>query len=822
MEWYEGRLSDLTEKLQTDTACGIDPLSYAGRIKKYGRNEIEHRRTKAPAAQILKLALRPFIILCLAAAAVLLFFNGKADPLTAAAALSAAAADFIMAARRAAYARAVKKRLRRLLSAAVTVIRGGKSTLTEAANIVPGDLISLKKGDVVPADARIVFCSGLICDESAVFGKGRNAEKSAVPDPAGGPRADMLYCGAGVTEGTATAIVVLTGRSVMIANRGAGSAEPVRKTSPLRRSMGACAALAAVISSVCCAVLAALPLILKNSARTLGPALVFAAAALIFEPRGELEPQLCAAAEKIADKGIVLRDPADAEKLADLSVICTDIGGLLRSHTKKIVSIWTPDTGVVPVGQAEESSLFALRIAALACGFGARTAWELHDEAERAVLDEAARRFDAAETAGKFSYKGSVTAGGGVKCGVVSTGNRRFLTVFCERSRAVELLRDPITAFVGELAEEREVYAVAARRSDGRSDSSQIGGFVLMGMFVMKTVKDEELAGLAGRLEKRGITPVILTSEPAERAQVCGVQAGVLIPGGRAVSGANIEEANDDYLKELILNNRVFCELDMRQKLRIIKAYRAIGETVAAAGSSNSDRRLFETADIGIALSRASGVAKASAPAVCTRRLCDCAEEAADTARLAVRNIKSRALYGFCAGVCACVSGAVCTALGAAPAFLGTALICAAAVKYVLAPAFRFQPDRKRKQDGYLQIGLRFSRAERGYTAVMTVYTAAAAAAGGYFLGQRVYTAALCAGISLLAPCFAASGSLFRGRTGKNRRLSAEAFCGAALGAAASALCAGTPAASIAAAALVAGTLAVSEAARLSLREHGA
>ncbi|MEQ9123489.1 MAG: cation-transporting P-type ATPase, partial [Alphaproteobacteria bacterium] len=198
-------------RLDVDPAVGLSAATAAERLERYGPNRLGPPRTTSARAIFLRQLASPIVWLLLAAAAV---SAGLSDW------LEAAAIGVVLAVNTgigfATELRAVRsmEALRSLGARTARLLRDGRVSEVPAEALTPGDIVLLEAGDAVPADLRILRAANLAADESTLTGESVPVDKQTAPVAADAPvgdRASMLFKGASVTRGSATAAVVATG-----------------------------------------------------------------------------------------------------------------------------------------------------------------------------------------------------------------------------------------------------------------------------------------------------------------------------------------------------------------------------------------------------------------------------------------------------------------------------------------------------------------------------------------------------------------------------------------------------------------------------------
>lgn len=235
----------------------------------------------------------------------------------------------------------------------VSVIREGKQEKCDPSDIVPGDLIILKPGDYIPADARIVEADGLTVNESALFGSSGSAAKTSIElsEPGLSPekQINMVFGGTYVDTGIGQAIVVRTGNQLeMFQNQGKARTLPNEMTvaeNQLKFFVDVLKIAGLVVGGIAVAILwwGTSQLNTPDWVELVQLGLVFAIAATPFNLVMLLHSFLNQKTSKLVNSGIVLRNHHFLEKLNRLTALCTDERGITSTRSLTISNIFVDE-----------------------------------------------------------------------------------------------------------------------------------------------------------------------------------------------------------------------------------------------------------------------------------------------------------------------------------------------------------------------------------------------------------------------------------------------------------------------------------------------
>jgi Mg2+-importing ATPase len=509
--------------------------------------------------------------------------------------------------------------------------------------LVPGDLIVLVTGDVVPADCRIVHADDFALDQAVLTGESTPVAKYVINPGAGRTRRlgqpdnrsttepDVLtsptlcLTGTAVASGRATAVVAKTGPQTVLGATTRQLASPRRPTSA---DLGLRNVTWLLIRLLCALVPAVfvITLFAHHATDPAHAALYAVAVAVGLVP--EMLPVILAAAHgrglsALARQRIIATRPAAVQDLAGMDVLCTDKTGTLTLGRPTLARWVAPDGG-----PSREVLDYALLSAAFTdrrdpldtaiLEHGSPLDDEIiHAQYDRSVelgFDSTRRRssviLDPGTGAHLMVTKGAVADVLAVTTRVRVAGDERTLS----DSRAAEI--DQVCQRLW--ADGLRLLAIAYRRIDNDTiDDPQAGwedDLTLVGFLAFHDPTKPGAAEAVTDLIARGIRTVVVTGDaPAVALAVC---AATGIPADHAVTGVEIDQLDDADLVALTATTTVFAQANPLHKARIVRALRAAGHTVGYLGDGINDTPALRAADVGLAVADAVGVARQAADAV--------------------------------------------------------------------------------------------------------------------------------------------------------------------------------------------------------------
>jgi calcium-translocating P-type ATPase len=554
--------------------------------------------------------------------------------------------------------------LRAMVPHRARVIRDGERVEVPAAELVVGDVVVLDAGDAVSADCRVVEAHELAVNNVALTGESDPAARGAEPVPAQVARLEarnLVWMGTTVSSGTGKAVVTDTGAATEFGRiyRLTAATEPDR--SPLQRQIAIMARRVATAAFALGVMLFAVRL---PSGDPIVQTFVFALGVMVAcVPEGlpaTLSVALAIGVRRMARRQALVKKLVAVETLGSTTVVCTDKTGTLTKAEMTVQQVWAagrthPVTGVgyAPEGEVDnpEPVRELLRVAGLCCDarllapdgtqgwrvLGDTTEGALLTVAAKAGLDLAAERA-AAPRVGEFPFDSARKL-------MTTLHDRNGRTSAYVKGAPLELLArcthirrehgDSTVDSPMDDAARREV--LAANDTMARSalrvlavavhdvDSERIGqdqaerGLTLIGLVGMLDPPRPEVVEAVKACRHAGIRVVMVTGDYALTAEAIARRVGILTEPGppRTVTGAELDDLDDGALRDLLARGHdvLFARVKPEHKMRVVAAFKDLGEVVAVTGDGANDAPALKRADIGVAMG-ASGTDVAREAAV--------------------------------------------------------------------------------------------------------------------------------------------------------------------------------------------------------------
>jgi len=638
-EWHSRPAAQVIQETGSSPQ-GLSGKEAARRLERTGPNELAAPERPGLLRRLLGQLKDPMILVLLAAAGLSLAASGGEDWLDGAIILIIVAVNAVISITQEDHAQQALEELRRLSSPQARVLRDGKPERIPAAQLVPGDVILLEAGDLVPADARILACSRLQADESAMTGESVPVEKQARDElPQDAPLGDwvnMLLSGTLITAGRGTALVVATGMDTQMGRIAGLLLAGGEGETPLQQKMGEISKSLSFLCLAVCAVMFGVGLIQGKGMLDMFLTAVSLAVAAIPEGLPAIVTIVLAlGVQRLAGRGAIVKKLPAVETLGCAGVICSDKTGTLTQNRMTVQQLW-----MLPGSRRRDAMTAACLCsdARLEWRAGAPTAQG--DPTEGALVVAAAQ--DGVDQARELERRPRVADlpfdSGRKLMSTIHTREGGGWTVFVKGAPDVLLERCSATPrgpmspgdrgrilAANEEMGQRALRVIAVARRElnilpaGLEPRAVESGLTFLGLFGLMDPPRPEVKAAVAKCHLAGVRPVMITGDHRATALAVARELDIARPGDWTVTGPELDFMPQELLEEDIERFSVFARVSPEHKMRIVQAWQKRGKVVAMTGDGVNDAPALKTADIGCAMGRTgTDVAKGAAHMILT------------------------------------------------------------------------------------------------------------------------------------------------------------------------------------------------------------
>ncbi len=663
--WWSFSTEQTCKELDTDLNQGLPSSAVEARLKSYGFNELPE--PKPPS--IFKLFLSQFssfIVWILIVAAVIAGILG--EWVDAIAILVIVILNAVIGFVQEINAERSLAALKNLAIPTCKVIRDGVLQTISSKEIIPGDLILLEAGDLVPADGRVIQSTQLSTQEASLTGESLPIHKMIDPLAKSelplGDRKNMVFMGTVVLSGKGHMLVTTTGINTELGTIASLLSESKEEQTPLQIRLAGLGRRLVFLCLGIVAIVFILGILQGNS--FLNILLIATSLAVAAVPEGLpaiVTIALAIGVRKMAKRKALIRRLPSVETLGCASVICTDKTGTLTKNEMSVRKIWVNQkqidvsgVGYAPEGNFELKTqpislpdfpeLKRLLETGILCNSANLThenqGWEITGDPTEGALIVAAEKggLKKQELEAANPLLGEIPFDSERKRMSVlrktPDGNVLFVKgapdLILDRCQTVLLKNEkiPLTPLLKqEILNSNHGFAGAALRVlamaykdvelDKHIDESMEDNLTFIGLVAMMDPPRAEVKQAVQTCMRAGILPVMITGDHKDTAEAIAKELGLMTEGGLAISGIELQQMTDEELKKSLRSIRIYARVSAEHKLRIVRMWRSLGEIVAVTADGVNDAPAIKEANIGIAMGiKGTDVTKEAADMIIT------------------------------------------------------------------------------------------------------------------------------------------------------------------------------------------------------------
>ena len=636
-DWHVLPTTKAATLLQVDPVHGLDTTEAARRRAEHGPNELQAATRRRPLRMLLA-QFADVMVLVLIAAAIIAALVGEPEDTLAIIAIVVlnAILGFVQEYR----AERAMAALGAMAAPSARVRRNGIDLTVPSHELVPGDVVRLEAGNVIPADLRLVEAARLSVEEAALTGESLPVEKHTAPSDSAdlplGDRRGMAYKGTSVAAGRGTGLVVATGMRTELGRIAAmlDRADDVR--SPLQTRLAAFGRRLAVLVVGLCAVIFATGMLRGEPLGLMFmTALSLAVAAIPEALPAVITVSLALGARRMVKQHALIRRLPAVETLGSVTYICTDKTGTLTENRMRVDTVrdvnGTPMAGELVRTTHDDLPLTLAEVLMLCTDVQRAADGTLQGEPTETALvrwaDEQGvetstvrRQWPRCGEVPFTSERARMTTVhrpvGGARRVACTKGAPERVVVACDRrwtgdgiAPLDETSRHDLLASAEQMAADGlRVLAVACAVDYGAPDApidSLEHGQVLLALVGLLDPPRAEAREAVQLCRSAGIRVVMITGDHPATARAIAQRIGILGTGNdrdTVLTGRMLATMDDETLRAQVEHVRVYARVAPEDKLRIVQALQARGEYAAMTGDGVNDAPALKRADIGIAM----------------------------------------------------------------------------------------------------------------------------------------------------------------------------------------------------------------------------
>lgn len=647
---YQGSKKELLKKLNSDPKTGLSSSEANNRLEKYGPNKIESSNKRSMLDKLKDQILDPMVILLIAASIVSAFTGDKIEAIII---IAIVIINAIMSIYQEGQAEDSVAALQKMSSPEATVLRDGKRTKVKAEELVPGDVVILETGDIIPADMRLLDSRNLQIDESSLTGESVAVEKDAEAqydkEVGIGDRSNSAFSSSIVTYGHGEGVITTTGHDTEIGHIATSLDSVEDKETPLQRQLKDLSKKLAILVIVVCALVFIVGYFRSNMS-ILENFMVAVSLAVAAIPEGltaVVTIVLSIGMNRMVERKAIVKNLVSVETLGSTTAICSDKTGTLTQNEMTITKVFTDfkefdveGSGYTPKGDIKLDG----------------ETIEDHDQI-KLLMTVASLSNDAnlIEKNGNFEITGDPTEAAMLtlseKWNIVQEdlneahprideipfdSERKMMTTFHElegsyyamtkgapdimiNNSSKIMIDGKLEDFTDDLKqkvlEENTKLAKQALRvmayafkpyqsleNEELTTENIEREMVFVGLTGMIDPPRPEAKAAVEECHNSGIDVFMITGDYFETALAIAKELGIAEREDQAMQGSDLNNKSEEEIREIVKTKRIFARVSPQNKVQLVNALQANGNIVAMTGDGVNDAPAIKNADIGISM----------------------------------------------------------------------------------------------------------------------------------------------------------------------------------------------------------------------------
>lgn len=548
----------------------------------------------------------------------------------------------------------------------VTVIRDGSEKVISSDLLVPGDIMLLKEGDYITADARIIESDGLRCNEAILSGDVIPVDKAAdtiVEDiTVVSARKNMVFAGCNVVHGTARVVVVETGLCTEIGKQTDISHQTNSETLPITETLANSGKIINIAILAFCILAFIIGIIQNFNSRdpfaTITLSALMNSVALGITAMPESLPAistivLALGIKRMIDDNIVIKNTKALEIIGKTEVICVDKTGILTKNNMVLNYIFDGEQLTELSDEALSDKTAGVLQLATACSM-------LQNDSTESCIENACIKYlslsqeDVSNLFPRLSSipfdsirktMTSINMISGKPVAIVK-GAPEIVIEKCNIAQ-----KDKLLELCNSLAEKSyRVLCVAIKPLDeipSNPNPEEIENELnFVGLLALNDPPQSDTVEAISTCNLAGINTIMITGDNILTAKAVARRIGILTDDSQAITGSELDKLSDDELANSIEKYTVFARITPNDKIRIIKAWQSIGKIVTVTGNDFEDADALNAADIGCSLGQyGADAAKGNADVIIKNKKFMTVVSAIRESRSLFNNVKKSVTY---------------------------------------------------------------------------------------------------------------------------------------------------------------------------------
>ncbi|WP_410208890.1 cation-translocating P-type ATPase [Fusobacterium sp.] len=643
---------------------GLTESEAAERLKKYGKNQLNEEEKESTLSVFIS-QFKDFLVIILIIASIISLISGNVESTIVI--LVVIVINAILGTVQHVKAEQSINSLKSLSSPKTKLLRNGEKIEISSELVVPGDVILLEAGDLIPADGRVIDSFSLLVNESSLTGESENVEKISEVIPKEeiplGDQKNMVFSGSLVSYGRGVVVVTDTGMNTELGKIAKLLESTKQKTTPLQVSLDNFGKKLSMGIIILCIIIFIINLF--HGVKILDSlmfAVALAVAAIPEALSSIVTIVLAIGTQKLSKENAIVKKLKSVESLGCVGVICSDKTGTLTQNKMTVKKVYV-DGKVLEASGLDKNKIvdnFILKESIL-CNDATK---EVGDPTEIALVNLADNYgMDLKEVKNSYPRLSEIPFDSDRK--LMSTVHEIDNQIIMFTKGAVDSLiprlkyivkGNEVKEITQKDMEEIEnanthfaetglrVLTYAYRVLDSKKELSLADekDYTFIGLVGMIDPPREESKDAVAKCIMAGIKPVMITGDHKVTARTIAKEIGIYRDGDKVLEGVDLEKMSDEELKKHVEETSVYARVSPEHKIRIVSAWQSLGKICAMTGDGVNDAPALKRADIGIAMGiTGTEVSKDAASMILTDDNFSTIVKAVTTGRNIYANIKN-------------------------------------------------------------------------------------------------------------------------------------------------------------------------------------
>lgn len=520
--------------------------------------------------------------------------------------------------------------LQEMAAATSKVLRDGKVVTVKSEDLVKGDIVILEAGDAVPADGRIIQCASMKIEEAALTGESVPVDKTEEVLELGdnkdvplGDRKNMIYMGSTVVYGRGMAVVCDTGMDTEMGKIADALAQAKEGKTPLQIKLGQLSKILTVLVLVICAVIFGVSLLRAetlNGEVVLDVFMVAVSLAVAAIPEGlaaVVTIVLSIGVTNMSKRNAIIRKLTAVETLGCAQIICSDKTGTLTQNKMTVVDYYGEDEkliaqamalccdAAIAEGEKEatgEPTECALVNYAYKLGINKKDVETSLPRVEEVPFDSGRKMMSTIHEDKANGILVQYTKGAPdevlKKCTMIMEKGKARPITDADKETILKANKEMADRALRVLMASQVIYDKMPEKISTEVENN----LCFLGLVGMIDPVRPEVKAAIEECNNAGITPVMITGDHVDTASAIGRELGILCEGRRAITGAQLNEMDDETFKKEIETIGVYARVQPEHKVRIVNMWKEKGYVTAMTGDGVNDAPSIKSADIGVGM----------------------------------------------------------------------------------------------------------------------------------------------------------------------------------------------------------------------------